>query len=79
MQASTRFWQKRIVLDGASMVLAVSAGATLETKLTADDAASVDIFGGSVSISGEYAIVGASRNSGVHAPLSGNHFGRLGL
>ena len=41
------------------IVLFVSLGFAAEAKLTASDAAAGDFFGSSVSISGDYAIVGA--------------------
>jgi len=38
-----------------------------ETKLTANDAVAVDTFGGAVSISGDFAIVGAKMNDGTQS------------
>jgi hypothetical protein len=48
---------------GAWMVTHASAVTNPEFKLTASDGTSWDQFGGSVSISGDYAIVGASEDN----------------
>ena len=57
----SRHWIFSMVAFVMAAALAWSAVATvLKTKLTASDAAASDIFGWSVSISGDWAIVGAS-------------------
>ena len=51
-----------IVLILTLSVLTQAAYAARETKITADDAAAGDMFGISVSISGDYAVIGAHGN-----------------
>jgi hypothetical protein len=63
MQTSTRFQLNRVFSFGALMLMFLwvsNAAAAIETKLTASDAAANDEFGRSVSISGDYAIVGSA-------------------